>query len=258
MWRLAEVIGAPRLQNAAMKALSEDRPWFNAYHDDAECQIVLGTAKNLQDCWNDTTFTKNEHYGVVIGADTCETYKLRQLCREDSYWQGKKRLLFLLDLMAFHGIEYIENMKIVHRGGDLAVHLGLAMDRIGFENEANNPRNPKNFRKYLVDETFPDYEDGSISDGIPDDSCEDKDSDLSVSEAEGSTAAAQVMEDDTQYDEDGIPVEDRNNGSSALVNNLKRVHPTGFFGDGEVEALVLGLPPDQRRRVMEEMAEDEM
>ena len=159
--------------------------------------------------------------------------------------------------MAFHGIEYFENLKIIHKGGDLAVHLGFAMERFGFENMENYPLSPKNFHKYLVDEMIPDYEDESISDSGTDDTSDEND-DPSDSEREIVPTTSHVMEDDAQYDEDGIPIEDRDNGSSALVNNLKRVHPTGFFGDGDIEALVLSLPPAERQRVMEGIAEDEM
>ena len=76
MWRLAEVLGAPALQNAALNALSEDQPWFRD-HNNAECQIILHTAKILQDCWKDTNFTEDEHYGAILSVNVYEQTRVR-------------------------------------------------------------------------------------------------------------------------------------------------------------------------------------
>lgn len=117
----------------------------------------------------------------------------------------------------------------------MAVLLSLRMDRIEVvDDEDEHPRNPVNIHNYLVDETFPDYDGGSASNGstnstndVSED--EDEDNDLSVPEQKVSTATAQVLQDDAKNGEDRVSIENKNNSSSVLVNKLKRAHSTGLW-----------------------------
>lgn len=63
----------------------------------------------------------------------------------------------MLHVYALNGPDDDENMKIISKGGGLAVRLAISSYKMEIDDEEKQPRNPKNIHKYLVDESLPEY-----------------------------------------------------------------------------------------------------
>ncbi|KAG4432512.1 hypothetical protein IFR05_012009 [Cadophora sp. M221] len=67
------------------------------------------------------------------------------------------RLLFVLHIHALSGPSTTENIKIISKGGESAVHLAICSYEVEIGDEEKQLRNPKTIHKYLVDESLPEY-----------------------------------------------------------------------------------------------------
>ncbi|KAH7313186.1 hypothetical protein BKA65DRAFT_484370 [Rhexocercosporidium sp. MPI-PUGE-AT-0058] len=135
MLRLAEVIGAPKLYNAALRNLSTACSWFEDIYE-LQPQYCFTEYASLKDCMA----------GVNI-------QNSGPIWKREEYWEDRKRLLFTLDCAVWDFSIY-PSYETIRRGGDLAVLLGL---RLRYYNGENYARDPDFIHHYLMDETLPEY-----------------------------------------------------------------------------------------------------
>ncbi|KAG4432510.1 hypothetical protein IFR05_012007 [Cadophora sp. M221] len=117
MWIFASKIECPRFQNAAVRILCRDAPWRS--------NVSLEEKKK-----------QSKNNGEI----------------DNSYWENKKRLLFLLDCAAYFGPGDRRLSGLLHANEVLLVQMMKRMVDLAKEGAEICPWDPKNIARYFVAE----------------------------------------------------------------------------------------------------------
>ena len=137
--RLADVLGAPKLHDEALRNLSGDTPW----HEDIYDPIDFFGCGAIREAWNRIDFSKSLRRPPGQEPD-------------DGYWADKKLLLFSLDFASWaFGLRHKKVERLLSKGGELAVLLGY---RMKLDDGNHYPSAPEVIGRYVADKTLPEYQ----------------------------------------------------------------------------------------------------
>lgn len=147
MWRLADILDAPTLHNAVVRQLSYDP--LNAEREAEQDQMYDGIVDRqvIKRCWDSIDFSGESTLGY-------------QLYMGEVYWGNKKRLMFLLDYVAYQGASSVTFRGLVRAGGDLGLVLAGRLRVVGSLN-GKYPWHPENIERYLMSDNLEADRNGS-------------------------------------------------------------------------------------------------
>ncbi|KAL2061878.1 hypothetical protein VTL71DRAFT_7256 [Oculimacula yallundae] len=212
--RLAEVLGAPKMYNAALRNFCLELPWNEDSHVDNP-RHNPARLSYLEDCMASVDLTN-------------DIRRPWSSCPKDPYWNDKKRLLFTLDCAAWEYGQLNDTNSgiadILRNGGDLAALLG---GRLAYYDGDNWARNKKCIDMYLIDETLPDDTAKDLS----------QEGDVSQDSSVSGTALLSLLLEDSSEDEvtysDIVP-------GSYVSSQLKKTTPKVNELLGESRQVLIG------------------
>ncbi|KAF4626671.1 hypothetical protein G7Y89_g11491 [Cudoniella acicularis] len=158
IWKFAEVIGAPKFQNAALRLLSQPDPFSpedGLLIGDFEAEFIKDSCDAV---WrNQDIADEKEDIGLL------DTDQIQELV--DEVDKKSKRLLFAFDCAAYIGVKDAEVSYQLSKGGLFAVCLARRLVRMTKRKYRKHPPwHLTNIKKYLVDENLPDDDGGDDED----------------------------------------------------------------------------------------------